>query len=135
MILSGDVGKRLYQGDIMLDETPDEVFHEMGRKSQEGSFGVIIWPLRVWRTRDVPYTINGHTQDSISNLLSHLCHLPYYPQYILSISKLYFKYIYNMFKTSARCLSYYCSVRSEICFFFQILWHYFHFDNKRELHL
>ena len=63
--------RRPYQGDIMLDETPDEVFHDMGRKSEEGSFGVLIWPLRVWRTREVPYAIQGHSQFAIGTYGVH----------------------------------------------------------------
>ena len=64
--LQGDAtGRHLYQGDIMLDATPNQTLHEMGRKAEEGAFGVIIWPLRVWRTREVPYTIKGHAPRAI----------------------------------------------------------------------
>ena len=60
----------------MLDESPDDVLHEMGRKSNEGSFGVLIWPRKVWRTRVLPYVIAGHTQDAVREYSFLLCQSP-----------------------------------------------------------
>ena len=55
----------MYQGDIVLNDDEEAAVRGLGR-SDTNNIAVLLWPRKLWRTRQVPYLISGHSYDAIS---------------------------------------------------------------------
>ena len=64
--------KTLYQGDIVLDDDEGVTGRGLGR-SDTNNIPVLLWPRKLWRTRQVPYLISGQSYDAISKLPLQNC--------------------------------------------------------------
>jgi len=60
---------KIFQGDIMVNEKEKEIWNKrlagvgLGRSTTEDNLAVLLWPRKIWTTREVPYMIS-HSSDA-----------------------------------------------------------------------